>query len=405
MRKKGQRKIEKGQIKYQVVIIFTLGVYLYYLVYRFRYTINPDALLLSISFFYADVHGFISLSLFAFQLWGRVDRKSSAPLPNVSVDIYIPTYNEDISIIRKTVLGCVNIRYPHKTYILDDGNRPELAKKAAEWGCGYIARKERLHAKAGNLNHALQLTNGDFVVIFDTDCVPQSDFLDKTLGYFRDQKLAFVQTPHNYYNIDSFQFRVNMEREKYWNEQQLFYRLIMPGRDYWDSTFFAGTAAIFRKKALEDIGGFATGSITEDLHTTIHLYARGWKGIYHNEILSNELAAKDLKNYHLQQLRWAEGNIGIFFKCNPLIIKGLTVPQRICFFSTIFGWLFGFPKFIYLMIPPVAIFTGMNPIQSFDFSFIWRCVFFLSVLVFGFEFVTRGYGKIIYCECFNTTNF
>ena len=403
--KKEQRKLKRGQIKYQAVIIFTLGVYLYYLVYRFRYTINPDALLLSISFFYADVHGFISLSLFAFQLWGRVERKSSSPLPDLSVDIYIPTYNEDVSIIRKTVLGCVNIRYPHKTYILDDGNRPELAKKAAEWGCGYITRKERVHAKAGNLNHALQLTDGNFVVIFDTDCVPQPDFLDKTLGYFQDIKIAFVQTPHNYYNVDSFQFRVNMEREKYWNEQNLFYRLIMPGRDYWNSAFFAGTAAVFRKKALEDVRGFATGSITEDLHTTIHLYARGWRGIYHNEILSNELAAKDLKNYHVQQLRWAEGNLSMFFKCNPLFTKGLTIPQRICFFSTIFGWLFGFPKLIYIILPSVAVFTGINPIRSFDVSFLWRCLFFLSVLIFGFEFITRGYGKIVYCECFNTTNF
>ncbi len=397
--------MKRQQIKYQVVIVFTLGMYLYYLVYRLRYTINPDALLFSLLFFYADVHGFISLSLFAFQLWGQRERKPPSLLPGLLVDIYIPTYNEDISIVKKTALGCINIRYPHKTYILDDGNRPELAQKAAEWGCGYITRKERLHAKAGNLNNALQLTNGDFVVIFDTDCVPQPDFLDKTLGYFQDPKVAFVQTPHNYYNVDSFQFRVNMKRERYWNEQNLFYRLIMPGRDYWNSAFFAGTAAISRKKPLEDIGGFATGSITEDLHTTIHLYSRGWKGIYHNEILSNELAAKDLKNYHVQQLRWAEGNIGMFFKCNPLIIKGLTVPQRICFFSTIFGWLFGFPKFIYLIIPSVAIFAGMNPIRSFDFPFIWRCVFFLCVLVFGFEFVTRGYGKIIYCECFNTTNF
>ncbi|HHT9137101.1 MAG TPA: glycosyltransferase [Candidatus Wunengus sp. YC60] len=393
------------QLKYQVVILFTLCVYLYYLVYRLRYTINPDALILSISFFYADVHGFISLSLFAFQLWNQAERKPVIPLPGLSVDIYIPTYNEDISVIRKTALGCINIMYPHKTYILDDGNRTEVAKKASEWGCGYIARTERLHAKAGNLNHALQQTNGEFVAIFDTDCVPQPDFLDKTLGYFQDEKTAFVQTPHNYYNIDSFQFRVNMEKEKFWIEQNLFYRLIMPGRDYWNSSFFAGTAAVLRKKALESIGGFATESITEDLHTTIRLYSRGSKGIYHNEVLSNELAAKDIKNYKTQLLRWAEGNLSMFFKCNPLFTKGLTVPQRVCFFSTIFGWLFGFPKLIYLTLPTIGIFFEINPIRSFDFSFIWRCSFFLVVLIFGFEFVTRGYGKIMYCECFNTMNF
>lgn len=393
------------QIKYQAVIIFTLGVYLYYLTYRLRYTINHDALLLSLSFFYADVHGFLSLFLFSFQLWNPRERISPPALHKVSVDIYIPTYNEDISVIRKTVLGCATISYPHTTYILDDGNRPELAKKAIEWGCEYITRKERLHAKAGNLNHALQFTHGEFIIILDTDCVPQPDFLEKTLGYFHDQKVAFVQTPHNYYNVDSFQFRINAKKKKSWIEQNLFYRLIMPGRDYWDSAFFAGTAAIFRKKALEDIGGFATGSITEDIHTTILLYARGWKGVYHNEILSNELAAKDLRNYQIQQLRWAEGNIGMFFMCNPLFKKGLTIPQRICFFSTIFGWLFGFPKLIYLTIPSIAVFAGLNPIQSFDFSFIWRCVCFLVVLIAGFEFVTRGYGKIIYCECFTTMNF
>jgi len=93
--------------------------------------------------------------------------------------------------------------------------------------------------------------------------------------------------------------------------------------DYWNSTFFSGTAAVFWKNALEDIGGFATGTITEDLHTTILLYKRRWKGVYHNEILSNGLAAKDLKNYHIQKLRWAEGNISLLFHDNPLFTRGI----------------------------------------------------------------------------------
>ena len=198
------------------------------------------------------------MALFVFQLWNPVERPPPSPPFDTIVDIYIPTYNEDISVLKKTALGCKNIRYPHRTYILDDGNRPELAKIAAEWGCGYITRKERAHAKAGNLNHALQLTNGKFVAIFDADCVPQSDFLDKTLGYFRDEKVAFAQTPHNYYNVDSFQFKVNLEKGMLWNEQNLFYRLIMPGRDYWNSAFFAGTAAVFGK-GIDGYRGFATG--------------------------------------------------------------------------------------------------------------------------------------------------
>ena len=393
------------QIPYQVAIIVTLCVYLYYLVYRVRYTINPDCLILSLSFFYAEVHGFISLFLFFFQIWNPKERSSPPAPPGLSVDIYIPTYNEDISIIRKTALSCVNMRYPHKTYILDDGNRPELAKEAVAWGCEYIARKERVDAKAGNLNHALQRTRGDYVAIFDADFIPQPNFLDKTIGYFQDQKVSFVQTPHNYYNVDSFQFRIDKGKEKSWNEQDIFYKLMMPCRDYWNSTFFTGTAAVFRRKALDDIGGIATGNITEDINTTILLYSHGWKGIYHNEILANGLAAKDLKNYQTQKLRWAEGNIGLLFTNNPLFIKGLTIPQRISFFAVIFGWLIGFPKLIYFIMPSLMILIGGYPIGSFDVSFIWRYLMFLGVILVGFKFACRGYGKVRYDECYLMINF
>lgn len=390
---------------YQAAIIITLVVYLYYLVYRIRYTINPESLILSIGFFYAEAHGFLALFLFFFQIWKPAERKCPAPIPGLSVDIYIPTYNEDISILRKTALNCVKIRYPHTTYILDDGNRPELAKEAERWGCKYIARKERADAKAGNLNNALQHTNGDYVVIFDADFVPQPNFLDRTIGYFHDPKLAFVQTPHNYYNVDSFQFRINKKKEQSWNEQDIFYKLMMPCRDNWNSTFFTGSAAVFRKQALEDIGGIATGNITEDINTTILLYSHGWKGIYHDEILSHGLAAKDLKNYHTQVMRWAEGNIGLFFVNNPLFVRGLTIPQRICFFAVIFSWLIGFPKLIYFILPPIMILSGGHPIGSFDFSFMWRYVMFLGVILLGFKFACRGYGKIRYDESYLMMNF
>ena len=175
-------------LKYQVAIVFVLGVFIYYLVYRIRYTINPDALILSISFYCADVFGFLSLFFLFFQLWNPTERKAPPPPPGLSVDIYITTYDESISIIKKTVLGCAGIRYPHKTYILDDGNRPELAEKAAEWGCEYIARVNGPHAKAGNLNNALSLTKGDFVAVFDADCVPtQSSWIERW-GSFRMRK-------------------------------------------------------------------------------------------------------------------------------------------------------------------------------------------------------------------------
>jgi cellulose synthase (UDP-forming) len=276
---------------------------------------------------------------------------------------------------------------------------------AKDLGCQYIARTERLDAKAGNLNHALARTHGDYIAIFDSDYVPQPDFLEKTLGYFTDAQLAFVQTPHHYYNVDSFQFRMRIGKRDKWNEQDVFYRLMMPGRDYWSSAFFAGTSAIFRKRALVDIGGFATQSITEDLLTTIRLYRRKWKGIYHNEVLSSGLAAKDLKSYHTQKQRWAEGNISLLFTDNPLWTSGLSIPQRVCFFSTVFGWLAGFPALIYFIAPAVLLMTRMFPIHPLDWAFLWRYVVFLSITLIGFKIASRGYGRLRYDQAYNMLNF
>lgn len=390
---------------YQAAIILTLGVYLYYLGYRLLYTINPDALTFSLLFFYAEFHGFVALALYFFQLWNPVTRKSPPAPAGLSVDVFIPTYNEDMDLVRKTVMACLDMHYPHTTYICDDGNRPALARLAEELGCVYLTRKERTYAKAGNLNHALAQADGDFVAIFDADYVPQPDFLERTLGYFTDDKVAFVQTPHHYYNVDSFQFRINMKKGDKWNEQDMFYRVMMPGRDHWNSVFFAGTSAVIRKQALEEVGGFATATITEDVETTVQIYKRGWKGVYHNEVLSTGLAAKDLNSYHIQKLRWAEGNINMLFTENPLWTKGLTIPQRICFCATVFGWFIGLPKLIYFTTPAVMLLTGWYPIYPFDFPFIWRYVLFMAVSILGFKIASRGYGRVRFDEAYNMMNF
>ncbi|NWF52014.1 MAG: glycosyltransferase, partial [Nitrospirae bacterium] len=373
---------------YQTIIIITLLVYAYYLYYRIIYTINPDAIIVSILFFGAEFHGFIALFLYFFQMWYPLKRTTPPPPPGMTVDFYIPTYNEDIRLVRETALGCLNVNYPHNVYILDDGDRPEFKRMAEEIGCYYIRRGERSGAKAGNLNNALQLTKGEFIAVFDADYVPQPDFLEKTLGFFEDPKVAFVQTPHQYYNIDSFTFRIKKGGKKGWHEQDVFYRLMMPGRDYWGSTMFVGTGAIIRRKALEDIGGFATETLTEDFHTTLRLYSKKWKGIYQNEILATGLAAQDIKNYHIQKLRWGEGNISLLFKKeNPLLLKGLTIPQKIAFFATIFSWTIGFPKIVYFTMPSIMILFEKYPIIHFDAAFLMRYAVFLATVILGVKIV------------------
>ncbi len=390
---------------HQFVMLTVIGVYIFYLGYRILFTLNPDAMGFSLLFLYAETHGLIALSLYFFQLWNPTVRVPPSPMKGQTVDVFIPTYNEDLSLLRKTAISCLGMTFSGQVYFLDDGRRAELEGMAEELGCGYIAREKRTGAKAGNLNHALSLTKGEFIAVFDADYVPHPTFLERTLGYFRDPTVAFVQTPHNYYNVDSFQFWINEKKRDKWNEQDAFYRLIMPGRDYWNAAFFAGTSAVIRREALEGIEGFAADTITEDVETSIQLYAKGWKGIYHNEILSNGLAATDLVSYHEQKLRWAEGNINLLFSENPLTKKGLTFPQRVCFFATVFGWFVGIPEAIYFTTPPIMLLTGWYPIEPFDWSFLMVYFGFIGVLLGGFKYVSRGFGRVRMNNLYNMTNF
>ena len=167
--------------------------------------------------------------------------------------------------LRRTLLAASRMEYPHQTWLLDDGNRPEARALADSLGCRYLARERNTDAKAGNLNNALQHSEAELIAVFDADHAPARDFLTRTLGYFADPAVAFVQTPQDFYNLDSYQHRQHPRRHLVWTEQSLFFRVIQRGKDCWNAAFFCGSCAVLRRRALDKIGGFATGSVTEDL--------------------------------------------------------------------------------------------------------------------------------------------
>jgi cellulose synthase (UDP-forming) len=145
-----------------------------------------------------------------------------------TVDIFVPVVHEPLDILRRTLIGCINQQYPkdrYRVYVLDDGQRDEVHRLAISLTRKYLRRPNRLHAKAGNLNHALQHTNGEIIAIFDVDHVPTKDFLHDTVGLFQDEKVALVQTPHHFYNPDIFQKNLQIEGVLK-NEQALFYRVL-----------------------------------------------------------------------------------------------------------------------------------------------------------------------------------
>jgi cellulose synthase (UDP-forming) len=353
------------------VMILTVGVVLRHLLWRGFDTLDlttPLTATLSLLIYGAEIISFFALILGYFQMWGQTDHKPTdismfAPDQLPSVDVMICTYNEPISVLYRSVTGAASIDYPKKTvYLLDDGNRAEVADMAARLGVQYISRDDNKHAKAGNLNNALANTSGDLVVVFDADHVSCKSFLAETVGFFLDEKLAFVQTPQHFFTPDPFQRNLAAEGTIN-NEQDLFFHVIQPGNDYWGSAFFAGSGAIFRRQALVDVGGFATETITEDTHTGLRLHAKGWKSKFYNRDLAAGMAQDSFGDFVKQRLRWARGMTQIFCVDNPILTGGLSLAQRLCYLSGIYYFFSGLPRLIFLISPCSFCCLALKPLM------------------------------------------
>ena len=282
-----------------------------------------------------------------------------------SVDIFIPTYDEPIFILRRTLIGCQAIEYTHKKiYLLDDTRRPEMKQLAEELGCEYMARPDNRYAKAGNLNHAVAKTSGELIVVFDADFIPTKNFLIRTVGFFQHEKVALVQTPQTFYNIDPIARNLGLENVLT-PEEEVFYRQIQPIRDGAGSVVCSGTSFVVRRSALEAIGGFVTDSVSEDYFTGIRISAIGYRLVYLDEKLSAGLAAENISAHAIQRLRWARGTLQAFFiKANPLTIPGLRPIQRLAHLEGLLHWFTSISRVGFLIMPLAYSFLGVLPLRA-----------------------------------------
>lgn len=331
-----------------------------YLAWRVLYTVSWDVWWVSVPLFLLEVHAYIGLLLFIPVTWDldAIPPARRVRRPEARTAILIPTYNEGTDILLPTVAAAIAVRLPHETWVLDDGDRPAVWELAQQLGASYLTRRDHTHAKAGNVNHALPRIDADFIVILDADHVAEPDLLEKTLGYFDDPKVALVQTPQDFYNLGSF------EHFGARNEQNLFYRVQQPGKNRWNAAFWCGTGGVVRLSALRAVGGLATESITEDIHTTIRLHRAGWKTVYHNEPLAHGLAASTAEQYLSQRLRWGTGAMQVLRVDDPLFGRGLTMMQRICYLGTLFGWFDSWRTLGYVLVPLIVVATGANPLSA-----------------------------------------
>ncbi|MBO9677615.1 MAG: UDP-forming cellulose synthase catalytic subunit [Acidovorax sp.] len=284
-----------------------------------------------------------------------------------SVDVFIPTYNEALSVVRPTVLAALALDWPRdklRVYVLDDGHRDEFRDFAAAMGVGYITRPDNRHAKAGNLNHALALTQGELVAIFDCDHIPTRSFLKTAGGWFqRDPLCAMLQTPHHFFSPDPFERNLGTFR-RIPNEGALFYGLVQDGNDFWNATFFCGSCAVIRRAPLMEIGGIAVETVTEDAHTALKLHRKGYNTAYINEAQAAGLATESLSAHVGQRIRWARGMAQIFRVDNPFLGKGLSLWQRICYANAMLHFFFGLPRLVFLTAPMAYLFFEWHIINA-----------------------------------------
>jgi cellulose synthase (UDP-forming) len=283
-----------------------------------------------------------------------------------SVDLYIPTYNEPIEVLEKTITGALCLDYPNVSiWVLDDGRRPWLKEFCAAKGVGYLNRPDNTHAKAGNINHALTRTSAEFVAVFDADFIVQRSFLMRTIGFFSDPDVGIVQVPHAFYNSDPMQANLAL-RKSLPHEQRFFFDVIMPCRDAWNAAFCCGSNSVTRRAALDAVGGaLPTQSITEDMLLSMTLLRKGYVTRYLCERLAFGLAPETVDAFFVQRQRWARGAIQILYLASGPLGRGLTFMQRLLFLPT--HWLsLGLRSLIAIAAPIVFLWTGVSPV--FDVS-------------------------------------
>jgi cellulose synthase/poly-beta-1,6-N-acetylglucosamine synthase-like glycosyltransferase/beta-glucanase (GH16 family) len=373
-----------------------------YLTWRATCTLNPDHPGFSLLFLICEI-AFALFGTYFFACVSHAQEVEEPPSPTgqETVDVFITTYNEDVSLVRMTARAARDLNRPHKTWICDDGRRPEMEELARELGVGYVTREDNSHYKAGNINHALSRTKGQYVLILDADHVPRQDMLDQLLGYFRDANVAFVQTPQIFYNVDSFQHvPMGWRRKTVWHESSVFHHLIQPGLNRWNAAFFIGSGAIHRRQALEQIGGIATGTITEDVLTSMRLHARGYRSIYVNKPLGFLLAPETPLAFAAQRLRWAQGGLQILRTECPLLRRGLSWQQRLGYFQSLAVY-FMYPlHLLFYVTPALYLVGGMSPLSfSSPVFFGVLAAYWLTNLCI-YKALTGPLGSMFFSECY-----
>ncbi|MDQ0319219.1 cellulose synthase (UDP-forming) [Pararhizobium capsulatum DSM 1112] len=364
----------------------------------------------------AEMYCLAMLAISFFMVLAPVKRKTpemgeTASLP--TVDVFIPSYNEDAELLAITLAAAKSMAYPKdklNIFLLDDGGteakrthkdprvsvaaiprHEQLKALCTAMGVTYHARKKNDHAKAGNLNEGLKISTGELVVVFDADHAPVRDFLRETVGFFaKDEKLFLVQTPHYFLNPDPLEKNLKTFARMP-SENEMFYSILQRGLDKWNASFFCGSAAVLRRAALETTDGFSGQSITEDCETALSLHCQGWHSVYVDKPLIAGLQPETFVSFIGQRARWCQGMLQILILKRPFLAKGLTIPQRICYAGINMFWLFPISRLAFMFSPLLYIFFSLEIYRANILEFASYAV---TYLISSFAMQSYLYGRV-----------
>ncbi|NRB04369.1 MAG: glycosyltransferase [Rhodobacteraceae bacterium] len=383
----------------------TIGLGIWYLSWRWLYSLNDDALIFAVAVAGAETAAFLGTLLFFFDIWREGDTPQKSPpksrsaahlseLGRLTIDVFVTTYDEGVEVVEHSMQDAAKLHAPENTdiklHILDDGKQSGMHDLAKRLGATYHIRLNNIGFKAGNIAAAMRRSNGDFVVICDADCRLYPSFLENTLGYFRDQNVAWVQTPHWFYDVPAGRDRALPSGKKrplrgilrgtlalflgrksgtdpFMADPSVFFDIIQRRRNRNHASFCCGAASIHRREAIMEEALSRWGSdaqktsagaseqvtpicrlialqpfryhVSEDILTSIDLHKKGWKSVYHPKVEARMLSPLSAHAWATQNLKYAGGTFDIMLRHNPLFSSGLNWRTKLHYAATFYSYL------------------------------------------------------------------